>query len=307
MLNTANFSLKEAFHIYIDSNTPRGSRKFNLAAKSLWEGLVPLASIIRHEFNNIFIEQGVLISTFMTRLLNKRNEPFSEVKGVKSYVRTALKNIARDLWRKEAKHSVPESASGVRMRTVSLDQENEDGRSLHHFIAAPKEEQHNAWNLLSPIQDQLESYLYEQEVYRLQHRTPKGKRTFEKEASLFKKYRDNEYSPVGSPYKKFTRQRTRMLEHLEEKQMQLLKSAPKANQFLTNLAKEHKLEELKQDTQEDLDSTKKKRVIQFHFDLLAFYQYTKGKSYDESDPMAYSLFINAITSLFQEQLYRTQR
>lgn len=307
MFTPSNLSLTEAFHIYIDSKISEHSKQFRLAANTLWEVLTPLASITRHEFNNIFIEPGTLTSTLMIRLLNKRKEPFAEVKGVKSYVKTAFKNIATDIWRKESKHNNPESSTGIRMRTLSLDQERDDGRSLHHFIAAPKEVQHRSWDILSPIQDQLEDHLYEKEIYHLQHRTPKGKRTFEKEAALFKKYRDNEYSPNGSPYKKFTRQRTRMLEYLEEKRMQLLESTPKAEQFLTNLAKKHQLEELTQEIRGDIDSTKKKRIIQFNFDLLAFYQYTKDRPYDESDPMAYSLFINAITSLFQEQLYRTQR
>ena len=308
-----SYNLSEAFHIYIDRRISTSSKEFHQAAETLWEKSFPIASIVAHKFNNIPLEPEELISILMSRLYdNKRCQPPTEIKGVRSYVRTAFENIAIDIWRREIRHIAPEEANrsgkpSRRTRILSLDQTNDDGKTLHDFIATPEEE-HNVWKPLLPLQDKLETYLYEKEIYLISsHSTPKGKRTFEQEAILFRKYRDNEYSPTGSPYKKFARQRTIMLEHLEEKRNKLLESVPQAFKFLQKLATEHKLQQLKIDIQEDADSTKKERVIQYHFDLLSFYQYTKEKPYDESDPMAYALFINAITSLFQEQLYRTQR
>ena len=301
-------ALYEALHIYIDRRIPRSSREFRVASSIVWEQSYPIASIVCQKFSNIpNLEPSELISILMMRLLNKRNEPFSEIKGARSYVKRAFENIATDSWRSESRHISPESSSGNKSKMLYLDQENEDGKTLLDFIAAPEEEHNDAWDVLNPLQEQLESYLYEKEIYLLAHRTPKGKRTFEQEAILFRKYRDNEYSPTGSPYKKFTRQRTRMLDHLEDKRGNLLQVTPEAADFLDLFAKEHNLQQVKLDIQDDADSVKKERRIQYHFDLLAFHKYMKVKSYDENDPMAHALFMNAVVSLFHEQLYRTQR
>lgn len=302
--------LSEAFHIYVDGSIPISSREFRIASNVLYKEIYPIALNVAYGFNNIHIEPEELINTFMIRLYqNKRSQPFEKINGVPSYVKTALTNIAIDIYRREIKYIAPEDDSGKRQRKQSLDVKNDDGKTLYDYISAPEEEEeeNNAWDILAPIQEQLENYLYEKEIYFLSHKTPKGKKTFEQEANNFQAYRDNQYSPSGSPYKKFTRQRTRMLEHLEEKRDTLLVLTPSAANFLEEFAQEQNLATLKSEVQDDLDSTKQERRIQARFDLLAFYQYTKGNSYDENDPIARALFINAITSLFHEQLYRTQR
>ena len=260
-----DYNLSEAFHIYIDRRISNSSKESHQAAQILWEKSFPIASIVAHKFNNIQLEPEELVSILMSRLYdNKRRQPPTEIKGVRSYIRTSFENIAIDIWRREIRHIAPEEAdrSGKPSRRTripfSLDQANDDGKTLHDFIATPEDE-HNAWEVLLPIQDKLETHLYEKEIYLISsHNTPKGKRTFEQEAILFRKYRDNEYSPTGSPYKKFARQRTIMLEHLEDKRNTLLESVPEAFKFLKRLATEHKLQQLKLDIKEDTDSTKKR-------------------------------------------------
>ena len=293
---------KEAFDIYTDNRHTIQSRTFQEASFLLWNHVGKVASSIAAKYH-IRVDADEMTSIFLCRLAKKRAEQFVHISGKSSYIGTALRNISIDLYRAESKHITPETDSG-RSSTVSLDQSLDEGRQLHELIAAPIKEDDPIPNL-EALENQLEIQLYEIEINNVQHRTPKGRLTFLSEAKLFRAYRDKQYDPKKSFYKKFDRQRELMKAYLEQQWHSLFLGNDEAMQQLEQYSNSPQIEPLFNSVNQQADAEKQERLLSYMLSLAVLYRY--GNEVNSEDLTYQALRINCLRCLFTHQMYRTKR
>ena len=261
---------------------------------------------------NVCLETAV--STVLFRIYNRRNQPArGTIESPVGYAMTAIHNQLLDQYRQN-KRQLGLHVSDHHFVSIDRLRTDEKGNqsTLESRIADTKETELSTYGLMVEELDQLEAQLsivlYSQEIHTVCRPTPKGKRSFIELISRLQDFQNRRYSPKGSEYKKFDRQRVIYQQHLTEKCEAALGQAPRAGISLQELAELEATDLTSSNQTTEHEEERANRTFRYKIALVALYlEMEQGCSSTDHREVVEALQLNAMLQLYCHQNYRTQR
>ena len=310
-------NLEQSLHIITNREYSMSSREFQQSSRILWNEIVVMAVKINPK------KAEEMTSTLFMRLMNRRQAAFQPIATPKAYVYTALKNIQKDIWRSEKRTAGFTDHLGEYHHHRSLDEFVADSnQSLHEKIAAPLMdycEEDDGILQLSGLKEMVRVHLFHSEPNNVPAKSRKGRRTFLTAAEDFESFASGTCK-IHEPtqYKKFDRQRKKMLAHLEAKLPSVESKAYRyIVEFLSNndlfTKREHKIKEAKKDEKVNPVIVHRQIEVEFVFRALLDYLDRQGKTYGveiadlQKNKIASGLLAHCQYQLFYLEMFRTKK